>query len=215
MVAKGDHKTTSTGLALVGLLVFLTTLTGIPVPVAAGPVTVTYVIELTDALTFELDQIITAPGANVTLHLRNVGQARHTFTLYSDVNVSLPLDTEQALFAYYQDQLTALILDETLEGGEERTVNFTAPETVGIYAIACMIPGHARGGMVGSMVVGAVGGLPAEEPEAEQGIPLRAYWIGLIGIFAMIAVIGVAYFAIKSESRHHTDQREHRRRGLP
>jgi hypothetical protein len=54
-----------------------------------------------------------------------------------------------------------------------------------------------------------------QAPEAEKGILLRAYWIGIIGIAATLGWVGVSYFVIKSSSRHFTDHREHVRRGLP
>jgi len=49
----------------------------------------------------------------------------------------------------------------------------------------------------------------------EKGILLRAYWIGIIGIAATLLWVIISYFLIKSSSRHHTDHREHVRKGLP
>ncbi len=100
-----------------------------------------------------------------------------------------------------------------LAPGDTGTVEFWI-NTTGEFPYWCSVGLHRQLGMEGTFIVGVA---PAGEvPEAvEQGIPLRAYWIGLIGIFAMIAVIVVAYFAIKYESRHHLDERDHRRRGLP
>src|SRR6267143_1853939 len=46
-------------------------------------------------------------------------------------------------------------------------------------------------------------------------ILLRAYWIGIIGIAAMLLWTIISYFLIKSSSRHFTDHREHVRKGLP
>ncbi len=31
----------------------------------------------------------------------------------------------------------------------------------------------------------------------------------------MLLVIGVGYYVVKSQTRFHTDEREHKRRGLP
>ncbi len=95
--------------------------------------------------------------------------------------------------------------------GEVGFVEFWINET-GTFDYWCALPGHRELGMEGSFVVGAVA---EEEMEGPAGIALRAYWIGLIGIFSMVAVIIISYFVIKAESRHHTDNREHRRRGLP
>ncbi len=94
--------------------------------------------------------------------------------------------------------------------GEEAAVEFWINET-GRYPYWCAVLGHRDIGMEGEFIVGEL----AAEEEAVRGIALRAYWIGLIGIFSMIGVIVVAYAVIKSESRHHTDHREHKRGGLP
>lgn len=92
--------------------------------------------------------------------------------------------------------------------GQVTSVEFWINET-GVYGYWCDVPGHREAGMEGVFVVGL------EEAGGPRGIALRAYWIGLIGIFSMIAVIIVSYFAIKYESRHHADHKEHKRRGLP
>ncbi len=98
-----------------------------------------------------------------------------------------------------------------IKPGESSQIEFWINET-GEIPFWCNVPGHRQLGMEGTFIVGLV---PGPEALAEQGLPLRAYWIGLIGIFAMVGVIGVAYFVIKVESRHHSDHREHKRRGLP
>lgn len=96
--------------------------------------------------------------------------------------------------------------------GETASIEFLVSET-GRFPYWCTVPGHRDLGMEGALIVA----LAAEGPvvPGEGGVALRAYWIGLIGIFSMVAVIIVSYFVIKYESRHHTDEREHRRRGLP
>ncbi len=94
--------------------------------------------------------------------------------------------------------------------GENSSVEFWINET-GEIPYWCNVPGHRQLGMEGTFIVGQL----AAEEEGPGGIALRAYWIGLIGIFSMLAVVVLSYFVIKSESRHHTDHRDHRRRGLP
>ena len=96
--------------------------------------------------------------------------------------------------------------------GETGWVEFWINQT-GTFPYWCAVTGHRALGMEGAFVVTDTGTISVEA--GPQGVALRAYWIGLIGIFAMVAVIIVSYFVIKYESRHHTDQREHRRRGLP
>lgn len=75
---------------------------------------------------------------------------------------------------------------------------------------------HRGTGVLGQAMVGEIvlGGAEAE-PVAEKGILLRAYWIGIIGIAAMLAWTVISYFVIKTSSRHFIGHREHVRRGLP
>lgn len=70
---------------------------------------------------------------------------------------------------------------------------------------------HLSVGMVGEIVLASAGGGTTEE----KGFFLRAYWIGIIALAAMLLWIGITYFVIKSSSRHFTDHGEHMRRGLP
>ena len=71
---------------------------------------------------------------------------------------------------------------------------------------------HRTAGMTGRI---ALAGAPTAGQPAEKGILLRAYWIGIIGIAATLLWVIVSYFLIKTSSRHHSDHREHVRRGLP
>ena len=71
---------------------------------------------------------------------------------------------------------------------------------------------HETAGMVGKFVVGAE---PVAVKPVENGVFLRAYWIGLVGIFATILLTIVAYWVIKGQSVHHVDHSGHVRRGLP
>jgi len=71
---------------------------------------------------------------------------------------------------------------------------------------------HRLAGMTGRI---ALAGAPTGGQPVEKGILLRAYWIGIIGIAATLLWVIISYFLIKSSSRHHTDHREHVRKGLP
>lgn len=83
----------------------------------------------------------------------------------------------------------------------------TANGTVQWYCIP-----HVGLGMKGTI---ALAGLqPTKGPE-ENGVFLRAYWIGIIGIAAMLVWIGISYFIIKGSSPRFKDNREHVRKGLP
>ncbi len=71
---------------------------------------------------------------------------------------------------------------------------------------------HVSLGMKGVIMLAGV--QQATGPEV-NGVFLRAYWIGLIGIAAMLVWIGISYFIIKGSSPRFKDNREHLRKGLP
>ena len=74
--------------------------------------------------------------------------------------------------------------------------------------------GGQAAGMIGEIVLaGAPTG--GDEGPADKGVLIRAYWIGMIGIAAMIGWIGVSYFVIKSSTPKFRDHRDHMRKGLP
>lgn len=72
---------------------------------------------------------------------------------------------------------------------------------------------HRPAGMIGQIVLASATEPVPEAPE--KGINIRAYWIGMVGIVAMLAWIGVSYFVIKSSTPRFRDHKEHVRRGLP
>ncbi len=71
---------------------------------------------------------------------------------------------------------------------------------------------HAALGMTGVIMLATA--VPAAS-QPQRGVFLRAYWIGMIGIAAMLVWIGISYYVIKSYSPHFKDNREHLRKGLP
>jgi plastocyanin len=71
---------------------------------------------------------------------------------------------------------------------------------------------HVGLGMKGAILLASA--VPAAGPE-QNGIFLRAYWIGLIGIAAMLVWIGISYYIIKGSTPRFKDNRDHVRKGLP
>lgn len=71
---------------------------------------------------------------------------------------------------------------------------------------------HVALGMVGTIMLATA--VPAAAT-GQNGVFLRAYWIGMIGIASMIVWIGISYFVIKSYSPHFKDNKAHVRKGLP
>lgn len=123
-------------------------------PVAFGQVSLT--LDLRDALAFEPASFSADPGENITLRLVNGGVLQHTFTLFAEANVQVPVDDNAALSDFYGRSAT--LMDTFLEGGEEATVNFTVPAEEGVYTFVCIVPGHSVGGMHGLMFVGVAPG---------------------------------------------------------
>ncbi len=71
---------------------------------------------------------------------------------------------------------------------------------------------HVSLGMKGVIMLGSAVPVAAQP---EKGVFLRAYWIGIIGIGAMIVWVGISYFLIKWSSPRFKDHKEHVRKGLP
>lgn len=152
---------------------------------------------------------ILIPQVNITLNVtfRNnytgTGSQIHTFTLPNAdgdqvINTGQVQPNINASVEFHIVSLTNISYNGS----------FFRPEALGTGIRFFCIP-HAPG-MEGRIVLAS---LQAGEPE--RGVLLRAYWIGIIGIAAMLVWIGISYFLIKSSSRHFTDHREHVRKGLP
>lgn len=154
---------------------------------------------------------ILVPQIPITLSVTVVNNdtMQHTFTM--DNNAATP----------------AHMIDVAMNPGENYTITFTlnsltnvtvngtsftpeADPTTGAPVYYC-IP-HRALGMKG-VILPAGYSAPAVVPE--KGVFLRAYWIGLIGMAAMLVWIGITYFVIKSSSPRFKDNREHVRKGLP
>ncbi|MEE8199345.1 MAG: hypothetical protein V3R48_06495 [Thermoplasmata archaeon] len=203
---RGSRRSTlsrSAGLVIVPLLAFL--LLALP-PVggdhtnAGVEVFLTVVGDGTSdpfALFFDVSEIILGPTpvfVNVTFINMDVeNDLRHNFTTILNNT-------------FYETPL--------LDVGQTGWVEFWINET-GRFPYFCSVGNHRGDGMEGFFTVTDTGDIGPSEEVGPEGVELRAYWIGLIGIFAMVAVVIVSYFVIKYESQHHTDEREHRRRRLP
>jgi uncharacterized cupredoxin-like copper-binding protein len=163
------------------LTLVLAFLLSVSVPSAQAQVSLT--IDLRDVLAFEPNRITVNPGENVTIRVVNSGVLQHTFTLFAEVNAQVPVDNNAALRDFYARSPT--LVDVDLAGGEEATVNFTAPMAEGAYTFVCIVSGHSVGGMHGLLSVGMAPG---------DGDPFGG--IGIVqGIF-IITLIGVGIFVV-------------------
>ncbi len=203
---RGSRRSTlsrSAGLVIVPLLAFLL----FALPLAAGDHTnagvevfLTVIGEGTSdpfALFFDKSEIILGPTpvfVNVTFINMDVeNDLGHNFTTFLN---------------------NTFFETPVLDVGQTGWVEFWINDT-GRFPYFCSVGNHRQDGMEGFFIVTDTGDIGTPDEVGPQGVELRAYWIGLIGIFAMVAVVVVSYFVIKYESRHHTDEREHRRRRLP
>ena len=142
---------------------------------------------------------------SVTFH--NNDTMDHSFTI-NDVNGTIQINTK-LVSAGLNVTLNFTVVSMTLIA--YNGTQFRPEVAPGGGILFYCIP-HRGAGMTGSI---ALAGAPSTGAPAEKGILLRAYWIGIIGIAATLLWVIISYFLIKSSSRHHTDHREHVRRGLP
>ena len=141
---------------------------------------------------------------NVTLF--NNGTVEHTFTINDNAGtprISIKV-TAHGDRAFAEFEVTSA--NQIVFGAQPFQAEAASTGGIKFYCVP-----HKDLGMIGSIVVG--GTTTAAAPEI--GVFLRAYWIGLIGLAAMLVWTGIAYFIIKSSSRHLRDHHDHIRRGLP
>ena len=200
----GDHPSTVGSLVLVG----------------SGPVPTLYITvhgeEIGGAYRFSPAAII-IPQVPITLNItfmNNQSAASpvgHTFTI-NDNSGSPVIDTglisaqTSVSFEFTINSMTNI----TYEGRSFTPGPPPSGSDNGTIQYYC-IP-HVSLGMKGAIILGTA--VPTASTGA-NGVFLRAYWIGMIGIAAMIVWVGISYFVIKSSSPRFRDHREHVRKGLP
>lgn len=110
----------------------------------------TLTIIANDELRFDPDKIELEAGQEIELTFGNVGSVQHSLAV---LNADSELDhvlteTEEE---HLHDELHFDI--HAQDGGSSVTETFTAPSEPGSYVFACLVPGHAEAGMVGTLVV--------------------------------------------------------------
>lgn len=163
-----------------------------------------------NAVVFTPSQIL-IPQVPIVLNItfvnnESVPSGIHSFTINDDggfvVIDSGILQPQQSVSL----EFTVAALDEVLFGN----LTFTPEPTPSGRGILFYCTPHRVLGMVGEIVLAT-----APTPPVDLGVVIRAYWIGIIAIVAMIGWIGISYFLVKSSSRRFTDHKEHVRKGLP
>jgi hypothetical protein len=159
--------------------------------------------------TFFFPDTILIPQLNITLNVTfrnnysNPGQV-HTFTIVDAVEEEAVINTgDLPVNGSASVEFHIFSMNNISYNG-----SFFEPQASGTGIRFFCVPHNPA--MQGRIVLAS-----EQAPEAEKGVLLRAYWIGIIGIAATLGWVGVIYFVIKSSSRHFTDHREHIRRGLP
>lgn len=151
------------------------------------------VVDMTDDLVFDPEEITVAPGTTVVWE--NVGQVGHSVTAYEDeipeeaeFFASGDLESEEAARGAYP-------AEGDVAGGESYEHTF---DVEGTYEYFC-IP-HESVGMLGTVVVSAGGGEGGGEGEAGGGLPSvgdDAVVLGLGTVLSMLLVVGFAFFLLK------------------
>lgn len=115
---------------------------------ASGPSTVT--VNLTDAPAFSPRYLTAAAGTSLSVHLVNVGQYGHTFTLAATPDVQLPSNaTPTGVFQFFQ-RYGSLANVSVAPGGQGwANVSFNASSGLSSFEFASVVPYQFQAGMFG------------------------------------------------------------------
>lgn len=107
-------------------------------------------VSIQDEFSFEPDTITVAPGESIDITLENTGSVEHSLNiLKADAELEHVLEEEDEEHLHEE-----LLFDiHEVASGESATATFTAPDAAGEYTFACLVPGHADAGMVGTLQV--------------------------------------------------------------
>lgn len=109
----------------------------------SGPGQITITVEGDDTFQFNPANISVATGSMVTIEFVNRGTLEHAWVLVS-------ADADPLLVT--EDDAIGTANSGTVQAAQTQTFRFIAPEP-GEYLIVCPVPGHAAGGMVGTLTV--------------------------------------------------------------
>lgn len=118
-----------------------------------------------DQMRYNLDSFTVQPGQSIRLILTNIGKMPKAAMGHNVVFVlpgtNLNALAAAAALAKANDYIPAeyadsiLVHTRMLGPGEVDTIEFTAPESTGVYPFLCSFPAHLFAGMRGEMVVEA------------------------------------------------------------
>jgi uncharacterized cupredoxin-like copper-binding protein len=113
----------------------------------SGPAAV--IVKTLDTFAFDPVDVTVTAGQEVSLSLDNSGQALD----HSYVVMNAGVTDADALVMTPDGEADKKFYSLTVLPGEMASGTFTAPADPGTYVVACLVAGHAAGGMIGTLVV--------------------------------------------------------------
>ena len=141
----------------------------------------TIAITAMTGLRFEPARFVVEPGARVTLTFTNPDDMMHNFVVVRPgarlavVEAALALGEQGPARNFVPESDRVIAATAIVNPGGSARLNFTAPETPGVYPYVCTFPGHGLV-MFGAMYVGRTVKLPpiAEDPNVPPPIVAAA-----------------------------------------
>ena len=100
-------------------------------------------LEVGNEFAYSATELSAPTGAEVTINMNNTGGLEHNWVLVAGNKDPYTVTEDDALFE---------IKSETAAPGQVTSFQFVAPEP-GSYQYVCSIPGHAAGGMFGTIEI--------------------------------------------------------------
>lgn len=108
-------------------------------------------VDVSDDMAFDPAVLTVKAGEEVTLTFNNTGSVEHSFNiLKADAELEHLLEEAHDEEAAHEEIFFEV---HEVAPGESVTETFTAPAEPGDYVIACLVPGMAEAGMVGTLRV--------------------------------------------------------------
>jgi uncharacterized cupredoxin-like copper-binding protein len=115
-------------------------------------------VNLTDAPAFSPRFLTVAAGSTIALHLHNVGQFNHTFTLAKTPNVRLTATASPAeVYAFFRQNGTLANVSLVPGAGGWANLSFNASSGLSSFEFASVVPYQFQAGMWGLLNITSVG----------------------------------------------------------
>ncbi len=108
-----------------------------------------FTVKVKDDFKFDPETLTVKAGEEINVTFENTSALAHSFAILRP-----GVDPVAASNASEDELHDDLVLEiHEISGGQSASESFTAPSEAGEYVIACLVPGHAAAGMVGTLVV--------------------------------------------------------------